>query len=171
MTTRPDDAMPTMKSSRRIRTVARTNRLRAAATLLAVLAVAACKNAPFFEYQRIENARRIAAELRIELSKSAEASNRAVMAITDEESAAFAGEAAASTRKVTKGVDALDRLHLLSRHFGRDYARAGRQSHFQERLRVVPQRELHLGQRAQHGNSRIEVRAGTVFDEIPRLVL
>src|SRR6266550_236185 len=59
--------------------------------------------------QQIE-ARRLASNLRVQFSKAADASNRAVMAITDEASSAAAREAEQATQGVERDVEALQRI-------------------------------------------------------------
>jgi len=56
--------------------------------------------------QQIE-ARRLASDVRVQLSKAADASNRAVMAVTDEASSAAAREAEQATHEVDRDVQAL----------------------------------------------------------------
>lgn len=56
---------------------------------------------------KLDRARALTANLRVELGKANDASNRAVMADTDEASAAFAGEAASATLSVERDVAAL----------------------------------------------------------------
>ncbi|HSY41344.1 MAG TPA: hypothetical protein VLA79_17515 [Polyangia bacterium] len=57
------------------------------------LTAAGCRNVPDPAFTQLAEARRLADDLRIQLAKSSDASDRAVMAETDEESAAFAREA------------------------------------------------------------------------------
>jgi hypothetical protein len=59
--------------------------------------------------QQVE-ARRLASNLRVQFSKAAEASNRAVMADTDEASSAAAREAAQASQAVERDVEALQRI-------------------------------------------------------------
>jgi hypothetical protein len=99
---------------------------------LVVLApTAGCRpRAPAFV--ELEQARRAAADLRVHLNKAADASNRAVMADTDEASIAFAREAEALSKEVTGDIAALapalqrlgfpDEIRLLSeleKHFAK----------------------------------------------------
>ena len=56
---------------------------------------------------RVE-ARRLASNLRVQFSKAADASNRAVMAVTDEASSAAAREAEQATQAVERDAEALD---------------------------------------------------------------
>ena len=57
--------------------------------------------------ERLTDARRLSADLLIQFSRAADASNRAVMADTDEQSVAFAGEAEQAKKAVQKDMDAL----------------------------------------------------------------
>jgi hypothetical protein len=57
------------------------------------LAVPGCRNAPDPAFTQLAEARRLADDLRVQLAKTSNASDRAVMADTDEESVAFAREA------------------------------------------------------------------------------
>jgi hypothetical protein len=75
------------------------------AMLLGVMTVA-CANTPAVLTQLVD-ARRLAGELHVELTKAAEASNRAVMADTDEASAAAADEARRAREIVEKNREAL----------------------------------------------------------------
>ena len=59
--------------------------------------------------QHVE-ARRLASDLRVQFSKAADASNRAVMAVTDEASRAAAGEAEQATQSAERDVEALQRI-------------------------------------------------------------
>ncbi len=59
--------------------------------------------------QQVE-ARRLASSLRVQFSKAADATNRAVMAVTDEASSAAAREAEHATQAVERDVDALQRI-------------------------------------------------------------
>jgi hypothetical protein len=70
--------------------------LRTVSTVVALslsLAAAGCRNAPDPAFTQLAEARRLADDLRIQLAKASDASDRAVMADTDEESVAFAREA------------------------------------------------------------------------------
>lgn len=71
-----------------------------------IAAASACASLPATLTQLIE-ARRLASELHVEFTKATEASNRAVMADTDEASTAAAGEARGSRQLVEKDVEAL----------------------------------------------------------------
>lgn len=57
--------------------------------------------------ERLAEARQIASELALQFSKASDASNRAVMADTDEASVAFARESEQATEAVQKEIDAL----------------------------------------------------------------
>ena len=76
------------------------------ALTLAIVAGTACGSSVAVLTQLVE-ARRLASELHVEFTKAAEASNRAVMADTDEASAAAADEARRSRAVVEKDVDLL----------------------------------------------------------------
>jgi hypothetical protein len=80
-----------------------------AAALIAIVVTAAagCINAPETALERLIESRRLAAGLLVQLTKAADASNRAVMADTDEASVAFAREAEQATQAVEKDADAL----------------------------------------------------------------
>ena len=72
-----------------------------------VLTLAGCRGDPSAALAELAEARRLAADLRVQLSKSADASNRAVMADTDEASLVFAHEAEQTTQTVQGDVAAL----------------------------------------------------------------
>jgi hypothetical protein len=57
--------------------------------------------------ERLADARQLSADLHVHFSEAVDASNRAVMADTDEQSLAFAGEAQQAIQAVNSGVDAL----------------------------------------------------------------
>jgi hypothetical protein len=83
------------------------SRVRKGLLVAAVAAFASgCGNRPGALTQLLE-ARRLAAELHVELTKAADASNRAVMADTDEASAAAAGEARGARQTVERDVETL----------------------------------------------------------------
>ena len=65
----------------------------AAATLALALADAGCRNPPGPAFTQLSEARRLTDDLRVQLAKTSNASDRAVMADTDEESVAFARDA------------------------------------------------------------------------------
>jgi hypothetical protein len=86
-------------------------RLRAVATTVMALGILAATavgcgdvNAAL---ERLSQAQQISAELHVHFSQAVDASNRAVMADTDEQSVAFAHEAEEATQSVAAGVDAL----------------------------------------------------------------
>lgn len=64
-----------------------------AVALTLCLSLAGCRNAPDPAFTQLTEARRLTDDLRVELVKTSNASDRAVMADTDEESAAFARQA------------------------------------------------------------------------------
>jgi hypothetical protein len=77
-------------------------------TLVVLLLVTAgCTGAPDTALERQTESRRLAADLLIQLTKAADAANRAVMADTDDTSTAFAREAEQATAAIEKDVDAL----------------------------------------------------------------
>jgi hypothetical protein len=57
--------------------------------------------------ERLSDARRVAADLHVQFTKASDAANRAVMAITDESSSAFAHESEQASASVQADVDAL----------------------------------------------------------------
>ena len=69
---------------------------------------AGCANRTLVLTEQVE-ARRLASDLRVQFSKAAEASNRAVMADTDEASGAAAREAGQAAEATARDVEALDR--------------------------------------------------------------
>jgi len=84
-------------------------------TAIALALSLGCRGEPNAVLTELTEARRLAADLRVQFNKSSDASNRAVMADTDEASVAFAREA-----KETKGLVAAD-VAMLSprlRHLG-----------------------------------------------------
>jgi len=72
-----------------------------------MFAPAGCINAPETALERLMEARRLAADLLVQMTKAADASNRAVMADTDEASIKFAREAEQATQAVQRDTDAL----------------------------------------------------------------
>jgi len=72
--------------------------------------VAGCHGGPATVLAELDESRRLSADLRIQFSKAADASNRAVMAETDEASIAFAHEAEHSSTLVDHDVAALGPL-------------------------------------------------------------
>ena len=90
--------------------------------VLAVIAtgmLAGCAAPPAALTQLME-ARRLASELHVEFTKAAEASNRAVMADTDEASAAAAEEAKRARQAVERDVDALRPILESLGYYGED---------------------------------------------------
>src|SRR5262245_8582956 len=88
--------------------LARRARSRAAAVLLAGLAAATgCGPDPKAALAQLIEARDLAADLRVQLHRSAEEAQRAVMAESDEEAAAFAAEAEEATRALERDLASL----------------------------------------------------------------
>lgn len=79
------------------------------ATALIALALS-CRGDPTTVLTRLDDSRRVAAELRMRFSQAADASNRAVMADTDEASVAAVREAHNATKAVESSAAALARL-------------------------------------------------------------
>jgi hypothetical protein len=75
-------------------------------TALAI-AGAGCLEAPETALERLMESRRLTADIQVQFTRAADASNRAVMADTDEASAAFAREAEQAAAAVQKNADAL----------------------------------------------------------------
>ena len=71
------------------------------------LASAGCRHDPGAAFTELSEARRLTADLRVAFVKASDASNRAVMADTDEASLAFAHEAEQATESVESDVAAL----------------------------------------------------------------
>src|SRR5579862_6325073 len=86
-----------------------TNGILCAALALSFGAIA-CRGGAAPAYTQLVEARRLADDLRVELAKTSNASDRAVMADTDQESIAFAQEAEKAT-----GAVALDAASLAAR--------------------------------------------------------
>ena len=89
-----------------------TSRRGRAVAILGIAVMAAsvsigCRNAPMTNLTRLVEARRLAADVLVQFTKSADAGNRAVMADTDEASAAFVREAEEATAAVLRDTDAL----------------------------------------------------------------
>jgi hypothetical protein len=70
-------------------------------------ALTSCRGGPSAAFTELAEARRLATDLRVQFSKSADASNRAVMADTDEASVAYAREASQATQTVQSDIAAL----------------------------------------------------------------
>jgi hypothetical protein len=84
------------------------------AALALSLAPLGCRNAPDPAFTQLAEARRLADDLRVQLAKMSNASDRAVMADTDEESAVFAHEAEQAAGTIETGSAALStRLQSL----------------------------------------------------------
>ena len=83
--------------------------IRSAFVLAALLlsATAGCIETPETVLQRLAESRRLAGDLHVQFTKADDASNRAVMADTDEASTAFARESEQALQAVQKDVDAL----------------------------------------------------------------
>ncbi len=99
-----------MLASTAVTHMGRSNALSWTLTLLVagfMWALAGCRGAPSDTFTELAEARRLAADLRVQFSKSADASNRAVMADTDEASLVFAHEAEEATRAVQSDMAAL----------------------------------------------------------------
>jgi hypothetical protein len=75
-----------------------------------MLAQASCRGEPSAVFAELVESRRLAADLRVQFTKAADASNRAVMADTDEASLVFAHEAEQTTETVQSNVAALSPL-------------------------------------------------------------
>jgi hypothetical protein len=73
-------------------------------------AAGGCIKSPETALERLMESRRSTADLQVQFTKAADASNRAVMADTDDASAAFAREADQATQTVQKNIDALGPL-------------------------------------------------------------
>ncbi|MES1185987.1 MAG: hypothetical protein ABUL60_19390 [Myxococcales bacterium] len=99
----------------------------------AVLALAlGCRGNPTTILTRLEDSRRVTAQLQVQLSQAAEASHRAVMADTDDASVVAAQEAEGATKAVETNVATLSQLLAglsyanevqLLREFQADFAR------------------------------------------------
>jgi len=77
----------------RMNTIAALRIVPTVAALALSLAALGCRNAPDPAFTQLAEARRLTDDLRVQLAKTSNASDRAVMADTDEESVAFAHEA------------------------------------------------------------------------------
>ncbi|MDP9151789.1 MAG: hypothetical protein M3O36_17845 [Myxococcota bacterium] len=81
---------------------------------LCAVALAACRGEPASLLNELAEARRVSADLRLQFSQASDASNRAVMADTDEASVAFAHEAEQGKQAVHMDVEKLaPHLHSL----------------------------------------------------------
>src|ERR1700678_1564193 len=72
-----------------------------------ILSLAACQGGSSAAFTELAPARRLPADLRLQFTKAADASNRALMADTDEASQAYAHEAEQATQTVQSDIDAL----------------------------------------------------------------
>jgi len=99
--------------------------------LLAAMAVAGCTGRLETALEKLLEARSLSADLLVQLTKSADAGNRAVMAVTNEASNAYAREAEGAMQAVQKDVDALGPIlsdldysaeRTLLEEFGRPFA-------------------------------------------------
>jgi hypothetical protein len=105
-------------------------------------AATACINGPAVLTQQVE-ARRLAADLRVQFTKAADASNRAVMANTDETSAAAAREAERATRDAEQTLAKLEPI-LQSLGYADEIQSVGVfKTHFQD-YRTLDQEILSL---------------------------
>jgi hypothetical protein len=77
-----------------------------AAVVAALSLVSGCHGGPTV-LNRLDDARAVTADLRVQFNKAADASNRAVMAETDEASTAFANDAAKTVKQVETDVSML----------------------------------------------------------------
>jgi hypothetical protein len=84
--------------------------LRVLASLLSLLMLASCRGDPTTVLDRLEDSRRLAADLRVKFSKAADSSNRAVMADTEQASLVLVREAEQASQAVDKDVAALETL-------------------------------------------------------------
>ena len=76
---------------------------------LALIAIGGCQHAPEPAFKQLSDARGLVAELRVQFGKAVGASDRAVMADTDEASVDFAGEAERAARAVERDAAELSR--------------------------------------------------------------
>lgn len=111
--------------------------------LLALVANPACRINREPSFVQLGEARRLVAEMRLDFTKASDASDRAVMAETDEESGTFARQAEAATEAVSKETSALaQRLSGLA-HAGNAELLARFQERF-ARYRVLDREILEL---------------------------
>ena len=78
--------------------------------IVLVWASAACRRMPMADLTRLVEARRLVSETLVELTKSTDAGNQAVMADTDEASVSFARDAETAAMRVSQNVDTLTPL-------------------------------------------------------------
>src|SRR5882762_5615121 len=79
-------------------------------SVVAIAVTTACGNGSKAVLTQQAEAHRLASHLRVQFTRAADASNRAVMADTDEASSAAAREAQQATQSVLQDVDALHRV-------------------------------------------------------------
>jgi hypothetical protein len=99
------------------RLVSQTRRRAIAAFCFVAITVgtgAGCGNGSTLVLTQQVETRRLASNLRVQFSKAADASNGAVMAVTDETSSAAVREAEQATQAIERDIEALRRT--LSRH-------------------------------------------------------
>jgi hypothetical protein len=77
---------------------------------IALATGAGCGNGSTLVLTQQVEARRLASDLRVQFSKAADATNRAVMAVTDETSSAAVREAEQATRAVERDIEALRQI-------------------------------------------------------------
>src|SRR5262245_29733260 len=75
-----------------------------------VIAGAGCRETPATVFERISESRRLTSEILVQFTKAADATNRAVMAGTEQASAAFAHEADVANGAIQKATDQLQPL-------------------------------------------------------------
>src|SRR5512147_2440235 len=90
-----------------MRSDARGARDRVALALLLVLSASGCVTPPDTALERLTESRRLAADLLVQLSKAADAANRAVMAETDDDATVAAREAGQAATTIEKDMEAL----------------------------------------------------------------
>lgn len=81
-----------------------------AGAMVAVCALAGCRDAPLADMTRLSDARQGASDALVQFIRSVDAGNRAVMADTDETSEAFATEAQTASNAVSRDVESLTQL-------------------------------------------------------------
>jgi hypothetical protein len=155
------------------------------AALLSVALAPACRGEPSAVITQLLEARRLAADLRVQFNKASDASDRAVLADTDEASVAFAREADHLTEWLKKDVVELeprlrdlgnatevDALVAFGRHFA-DYEKVDR-----EILLLAIENTNHKAQRLSFGPARdeadafrdsLQAAAATVASQVPKV--
>ena len=103
----------------------------------------ACVKPPDTVLQQLMDARRLSADLLVQFTRTDDASNRAVMADTDEASIAFAREAEQATQAIQKDVDAIAPA-VGSLGFSREAELIEEFKHQYDRYRVLDQKILEL---------------------------